>query len=254
MSNFKRLWAFDFDGTLSDIVPDPATATINSSCEQMIQSLSKEPGAIVAVLSSRRTADIKDRINVPGVNIGGCSGLEWIIPGKGVFRRNLDPERIRHSRYRALLALKQLKNIYGVIVEDKYWSVTIHFKKAGTASVEQVGEILNSKPLHDFRKYSGPDAVEIQFSRFGNKAFGLRYLCELLNYSPSPGSITYSGDDENDASAMKWVLERKGTAITVGRLPLVRKSILAESPADLAAEVLKLSGLTSSSICISNQA
>lgn len=254
MGNFKRLWAFDFDGTLSDIVPDPATARINSSCEQMIQSLSKAPGATVAVLSSRRTADIKGRIKVPGIHIGGCSGLEWIIAGKGLFRRNLDPERIRHNRYRALPALKRLKNIYGVIVEDKYWSVTIHFRRAGKASAEQVGEILNTKPLHNFRKYSGPDAVEIQFSRFGNKASGLRFLCELIDYNASPGSITYSGDDENDASAMKWVLDQGGTAITVGRLPLVRKSILADSPADLASKVLKLPGLTSSSYCISNQA
>jgi trehalose 6-phosphate phosphatase len=77
----RLLWVFDFDGTLSPIVPDRAAARLHRECERMLRFLARSPWNRVAVLSSRTLDDVGSRVPVPGVFIGGASGLEWRFPG-----------------------------------------------------------------------------------------------------------------------------------------------------------------------------
>src|SRR5512139_1848564 len=78
---FRRLWVFDFDGTLSPLVPDRSTATLHPACREVLEELSAGPQEIVAVLSSRAIDDLVPRVPVPGVFLGGGSGLVWHLPG-----------------------------------------------------------------------------------------------------------------------------------------------------------------------------
>jgi trehalose 6-phosphate phosphatase len=68
-------------------------------------------------------------------------------------------------------------------------------------------------------------------------------LCEMLHFVPAPGSLVYAGDDENDAFVMRWVLRKGGTALSVGRDPMIPGVVVLEHPAALVTEVRRLAGL-----------
>ena len=72
----RSLWVFDFDGTLSPIVPERNEARLHRECERMLRFLARSPWNRVAVLSSRTLDDVVSRVPVPGVFVGGASGLD----------------------------------------------------------------------------------------------------------------------------------------------------------------------------------
>lgn len=63
----RRLWVFDFDGTLSPIVPDRTAARLHPECRELLNELVRAPGRFVAVLSSREIEDLSRRVPLPGV-------------------------------------------------------------------------------------------------------------------------------------------------------------------------------------------
>jgi trehalose 6-phosphate phosphatase len=77
---WRRLWAFDFDGTISRIVPVRQETTLDGKCERMLRYLLSSPWNRVAVISSRALDDIVPRVPLPGLFVGGGSGLEWRLP------------------------------------------------------------------------------------------------------------------------------------------------------------------------------
>src|SRR3972149_2640835 len=79
----RRLWVFDFDGTLSPLVPDRTVARLHPASLALLKDLVADPRDRVAVLSSRTLEDIVPRVPVPQVYLGGGCGLAWRIPGGG---------------------------------------------------------------------------------------------------------------------------------------------------------------------------
>ncbi len=241
----ERLWIFDFDGTLSPLVPRRSAARLDPSCRDLLRHLVLVPYQRVAVLSSRQLDDLVGRIPVPGVFLGGGSGLEWQLPDgeKRVAGKDLQ-EKLNQKRKILLPKIRSMGAIPGVEIEDKKWSIAVHLRKASMKSRAFVQLLLEDwKPLRRVRKFRGPDVIELQLLSEVDKACGVRRLCDILDFEPE-GRLIYSGDDENDAAAMQWVLYLKGKAFTVGTAPLVRGSRVVDGPSALAREVRKLVGIS----------
>lgn len=234
----ERLWIFDFDGTLSPLVPDRSAARLDPSCGDLLRRLVCIPGQRAAVLSSRRLDDLVQRVPVPGVFLGGGSGLEWRLPdGRRRFAGRELQEKLSQRRKALLPKIRSLETIEGVEIEDKKWSVAVHVRKASAGSKKFVQLLLEDwKPLRRIRKFRGPEVMELQLLSEVDKAWGVRRLCDILDFEPD-GRLVYSGDDENDAAAMQWVLHLKGQVFTVGPKPLVRGSRIVNSPSALAREI-----------------
>jgi len=175
----RSLWVFDFDGTLSPIVPDRNEARLHRRCDRMLRFLARSPWNRVAVLSSRTLDDVVSRVSVPGIFIGGASGLEWRLPGG-------------------------LRIGPGVEIEDKGWSVAIYYRNTSPRSfrrrVSLLKRLRNRKGIKVFR---GPGVVEVQMMGYGGKSAGVRRLCQLADRDPIRERIVYAGDDENDAVAIR---------------------------------------------------
>jgi len=57
--------------------------------------------------------------------------------------------------------------------------------------------------------------------------------------------MVYAGDDENDATAMEWIIRQGGVAFSVGKEAVIPAALHVPGPAALAAEIrrlLKLNG------------
>ena len=236
------LWVFDFDGTLSAIVPDRDAARLHPSCRELLKKLASKPGHFVAVLSSRSIEDLAPRVPLPLVILGGASGLEWRLPG-GHRVRPGDAAEARRERAREAISpqLARLSSFPGVEVEDKGWSVAVHHRHVMPEALAMLQPLLAELcRTPGIRVFRGPSVAEVQLLPHVSKSFGVRRICRFLGVDPSGGRLLYAGDDENDAVAMRWVLRKGGTAFRVGDRVHVPGASHVDGPAALARAVRQL--------------
>jgi trehalose 6-phosphate phosphatase len=137
--------------------------------------------------------------------------------------------------------LKEMGSIPGVEIEDKRWSVAIHYRNASPRSFRKRTSLLQRlRERTGIKVYRGPEVMEVQLVPGGGKSAGVRRLCRIIDWDPSRERIVYAGDDENDAVAIRWVLSNVGDAIVVGNRITVPHALHVEGPADLARAVRDL--------------
>ena len=238
----RFLWTFDFDGTLSRIVPDRNDARLHPECGNMLRYLLRSPWNRVAVISSRALDDIAPRVPIPGLYVGGGSGLDWQLAGGSRIGPGSDAERLLSANRRAVgPLLSEIAMIPGVEVEDKGWSVAIHTRNASPQTFRRRTSLLaRLGDLPGIQTYRGNEVLEVQLVRGGGKSAGLRRLCRLAGWDPSRDGIVYAGDDENDAVAMRWVLRKGWIAICVGDRVHVSGAHAVNGPGDLPPVVRRL--------------
>lgn len=114
------LVAFDFDGTLAPIVVDRRAARMGRAVGQALRKLGRvQP---LAIITGRSLADLRPR--VPGVNatLVGNHGLE------GLELRAADTARSTVRAWDRALAQRKLPP--GVELENKVWSLSLHYRRA----------------------------------------------------------------------------------------------------------------------------
>jgi len=240
----RRIWVFDFDGSVSRQGSDANDARLHARCEAMLRFLARGPWNRVAVISARRLDDLAERIPLPKVLLGGCSGLEWRGPGGYRSFPDSGVEKILAVRRRAIAPLlAELASIPGVEVEDRNWSVAIRFRDASPRHFRRRMHLLQRfRSRAGIKVYRGSDGAEVQLAPRGDKSDGVRRLCRMIGWNPSPGGLVYAGRDENDAPAMRWVLQKGGSVFVVGDGVAVPGARYVTGPAELASEIHACSG------------
>ena len=238
----SRLWVFDFDGTLAPIVPERDRARLHPACLGMLEELVRQDGQRVAILSSRRLEDLASRVRVPGIFLGGGSGLEWRSPDG---RHHLPParvrKRLRSERDRLWPYLDEAARLPGIVLEDKLWSAAIHFRGASPEARRGLEAWRSARAaVEGMRVLPGPEVFEVPFLQEADKASGLQTLCGILGADPDQVEWVYAGDDSNDLVAMRWVLDRGGTAFFVGSTCPIEGPRPVEAPSALAGSIRSL--------------
>jgi trehalose 6-phosphate phosphatase len=116
----RTLVAFDFDGTLAPIVPEREGAQMRTSTQKLLALLCER--FPTAVISGRSRPDVEQRLSsIPVKHIVGNHGLEPAV----------DMERfgslVRQMRPVLEAALREQ---HGVEIEDKRYSLAIHYRKS----------------------------------------------------------------------------------------------------------------------------
>jgi trehalose 6-phosphate phosphatase len=178
----------DFDGTLAEIVQDPAGASARleslAALEELVRLL-----ADVIVLSSRPLAQLENLVPLSGIRLIGDSGLA--IP-RHALREALD-------RFNAD-AGKILERIPGSWLEVKPASTAIHFR-----NTDMTGEQMKSlmQPLLDGARLAGAlgrKVIEVHAPKAGKGSA----LAALIP-NEDPGGVICFGDDENDRPMFEYV-------------------------------------------------
>lgn len=178
----------DFDGTLSDIVPDPSRSLALPEAITALQRLARLLREVV-VLSSRTGAELTTLVQVSGVRLIGDSGLG--LP---------DTKEKRALEQFNAESAKLLGNIPGVWIEIKPASTTIHFRNAemsGEEVLARLRPLLKSTGLYGIL---GRKVIEVH-SPYGGKGSALSALLEQVN----PGGVVCLGDSENDRPVFELV-------------------------------------------------
>ncbi|MDY6997531.1 MAG: trehalose-phosphatase, partial [Actinomycetota bacterium] len=126
----------DFDGTLSEIVNDPDAATLLPGAEAMLRELAAH--CPVAVISGRSLADIRARVAVPGLWYAGSHGFELVAPDGARHQNEAGAAAVEVLGSAVTELRDRLAGIDGVLIEDKRFSVAVHYRNVADERVDEV--------------------------------------------------------------------------------------------------------------------
>ena len=209
------LVALDIDGTLAPIAATPDGAAVPRATLDTLARLTGCRGVQVALVTGRSAADGRRMVGVPGCWLIGNHGIELIDPS-GALRVSADAQTYAPAIAKAAHRLeKRLADIPGTIVENKQWTLSVHFRLAAPEerptieqALDQVGRELGLRTTHGKQVYELRPPVEI------TKGTALLELAELLGMR-APGALFYAGDDRTDEDAFRALRELGTRAVTV---------------------------------------
>lgn len=224
----RALVALDFDGVLSPIVPDPASAVALPGTAEVLTAVAARV-ARIAVVTGRPAADavrLGSLADVPGLVVLGHYGLQRWSDGTLSTPDSDDGVELARRRVTELAAARP-----GVTVEDKHHSVALHTRSAPDPAAA----------LTELRPHADAVAAEA-----GLQVTPGRFVLELRPVGVDKGvairslvaetgavAVLYAGDDLGDLPAVAAVRELSSSgAIEAG---LVVCSDAEEASADLRA-------------------
>lgn len=178
------LVGLDFDGTLAPIVADPDHARIRAETLSLLRELSVLYPCVV--LSGRARPDLVDRLQgVPVRAVIGNHGAEHLETS-----RKLSEEV---DRWRPVLK-ERLSTLSGVTIEDKSFSVSIHYRRAREKERARAAILQAAAALGDVRIIGGLEVVNILPPGSPHKGTALVAERDRL----SCDRAIYVGDDDTD--------------------------------------------------------
>ncbi len=202
----------DFDGTVSDIVADPNAATLLPGADQTLAQLAAH--CPVAVVSGRSLADIRQRIGVPGLWYAGSHGFELVSPD-GAHHQNEAGLQAVDLLQSAVAALhERLDGIDGVLIEDKRFSVAVHYRNVDDDRVDEVIATVRIIGQRDgLRVTGGRKVVELRPDVDWDKGRTVNWILAQIDGADLQLPI-YLGDDLTDEDAFD-AIRQKGVGIAV---------------------------------------
>lgn len=235
------LVALDFDGTLSPIVPRPADAALQEGLEGPLRRLAAREDTVVAVVSGRGLADVRARVRLDGVYYAGNHGFE--IEGPGLERVHDAARAARPALEEAARALGEaLAEEPGAEVEDKTWTLTVHYRRAGREGAEgRVREAVERLGRREgLRVTEGKKVLEIRPDVEWDKGAATRFLLDALAEGGELPAL-FIGDDRTDEDAFAVVRELGGGIVVAEQPPAGTHALAwAEGPAEVAALIREL--------------
>ncbi len=203
----------DYDGTLVPIAPRPELAWLSDSTRFLLRSLSK--WVPVVFVSGRSLMDLRSRIRLRGMTYVGNHGLEIKGPG---FRYQME-DAFHWRRFLKKVACQlqaELDSISGIFLEDKGYTLSVHYRQADTVSERNASRVLyrGLKPIMDLIQIrSGKSVWEILPPVEWDKGRAVTWILKRPEFQRR--WPLYIGDDETDQDAFRSI-RSKGIGIAVG--------------------------------------
>jgi trehalose-phosphatase len=220
----RPLVLLDFDGTLAEFDLDPAAVTLTPSRQILLQTLGRRADLSAGLVSGRRIADLRARIPSAGTMfLAGLHGLE--IEGPGIhFAHNGVAAAAPGISLLSKELRRAVKQLPGVFVEDKTYSVVLHVRAASKADRLHAITRFNalSEPLLSegtVRLQPGDHVLELLPNIDWAKGDAVRVIIRHVEAdTKEPVWPVYIGDDKTDEDAFEEI-GTNGLTIAVGKRP-----------------------------------
>jgi trehalose 6-phosphate synthase/phosphatase len=122
-----RLLLLDYDGTLVDYTPVPATATLPKNVSRLLRQLSLLPGTEIFIITGRSYKDIENLIGHLPINIIAEHGA--MIRELGIWKREVEDDGLWKETVMPLFreVTRLCPNSY---IEEKIYSLSWHYRAA----------------------------------------------------------------------------------------------------------------------------
>lgn len=185
------LYAFDFDGTLAPISSDREAVLIPRSLSEWLKELAKRVPC--AVVSGRALADLTPRINGAVPYLIGNHGLESLLtsPVTLIRAENICAGWMKYLNTDLARPLHDL----GVEIEDKRYSLTVHYRETDEPAKARTALLLLLDQLQPApRLIFGKSSVNVLPPGKSGKGPAVLALMGDLRQT----SVFFVGDDETD--------------------------------------------------------
>lgn len=195
----KVLLAFDYDGTLAPIVAERERASMREKTRALLAAVSNLYPTVV--ISGRRRADVLRRLK------GTC--VRDVVGNHGIEPWNAT-SRLRREVDRWLPTLRaRLASFHGVQIEDKGFSVAIHYRQSREKKRARAAIQALALGLGDVRVVGGKQVVNILPRGAPHKGLALererrRHGCD---------TAIYVGDDKTDEDV--FALDQPGRLLAI---------------------------------------
>jgi trehalose 6-phosphate phosphatase len=203
----------DIDGTLLDLAPTPLDVMVPDRLQSALANLKANIDGAIAFVSGRPIGEI-DRIfsplKLPAVGGHGAE-IRHSPEGPVVRSRTASLSDTLRAEFTEIVRLAP-----GLLIEDKGYSVAIHFRQAphiGGKVMEHIATICRNEQCTGLEILPGKLVVEIKPAGY-SKGTGLR---ELMTVSPFQGRTPiFIGDDVTDDAAFAELPNYGGIGFSVG--------------------------------------
>lgn len=215
----RRLAVFlDYDGTLTPIVQRPDMARLSSEMRAVLRQVAAVYPTIV--VSGRGREDVARLVGVDTLYYAGSHGFDIAGPAgvsvKHEVAADVEPELAEVSRWLE----RTLAGVQGALVENKRFSVAVHYRLVADDQVSAVDEsVQRAVESHaGLKRTSGKKVFELRPDIDWDKGKAVLWLLEALELRGPDVVPLYIGDDVTDEDAFGAIAE-PGVGIVVTDVP-----------------------------------
>jgi len=213
----------DYDGTLTPIVSRPELAVLPDERRAVLRKLAAT--FPTAIISGRGRDDVQDLVGLSELAYAGSHGFDITGPG-GASVGHAVAEWIEPVIDRVAGEIgPQLAAIEGTLLEEKRFSLAIHYRLADPADSPRIEAIVDAVIASDARlkKAHGKKVFEVRPDIDWDKGKALLFLLKALDLDGPDVVPFYIGDDVTDEDAFA-VLGGLGHGILVSETPRVTQA------------------------------
>ena len=202
----------DYDGTLTPIVEDPATATIPSATREAIERLARS--VPVMIVSGRDLDDVRSMVDVDGIVCAGSHGFD--IRHADGSSRQLATDHLDDLDAAERALREQLDGIAGVRVERKRFAIAVHDRQVtDPGDLDRIDRIVRTEASRQprLRMTGGKRIRELRPDITWDKGRAIVALIDAMDLRGR--TAVYIGDDETDEDGFRSVRARHGLALVV---------------------------------------
>ncbi|KKF01794.1 trehalose-phosphatase [Mycolicibacterium obuense] len=202
----------DFDGTVSEIVGDPDEAVLLPRAAEAVAALASR--CPVAFLSGRSLDDLRRRVDLTGVWLGGNHGVE-LASADGIPYTNPCATAALRSLTSVVPDLTaRLGGVQGVSIENKGFALAVHYRHVPDGSVDAViAAVRDIGRSQGLRISQGRKVIELRLDVDWDKGRAVDWLLTQIDGADLTLPI-YIGDDSTDEDAFD-ALRHNGIGIAV---------------------------------------
>lgn len=214
----KILLMFDYDGTLTPIADKPELAKLDKNIKNNLELLAPAPFINICIITGRQISVLKQLSSIKSsyISMYGLHGGEAQIKNKVI--NNLASIKTNNLNKFKLSLKEKLKNYDGIFIEDKKYTVSLHYRLSTIDTALIAIELFKKEASlfdleKDFRYQEGKKVIEILPKNFSKSKAVAKHISKYPDYFP-----IFFGDDLTDISAFKEVKKQNGIAIGIGDL------------------------------------
>jgi trehalose 6-phosphate phosphatase len=213
------LFLSDYDGTLTPIVEKPEFAILSVSNRAFLRELADCDGVTVGIISGRALIDLKEKVRVPGIVYAGNHGFEIEGPGWNFISPISEEIKPLYRVLRQVLSLT-LGKIKGVFLEDKGFTISVHFRQVEEKNVNLVHQMVErviQKPASRglIKVTSGKKVYEVRPAIKWDKGKAIQLIMKKYGRGGRQSGMLpiYMGDDLTDEDGFRMI-RKYGSGVT----------------------------------------